>query len=59
MLQALPAATMLPLALRFPHRPQLLAAAGGLLRCLLHPRPVPSMAALSLVRGWPAADAGS
>jgi hypothetical protein len=48
-LQALPAATMLPLALRFPRRPELLLAAGALLRCLLHPRPQPGMVALWVV----------
>jgi hypothetical protein len=40
---------MLPLAARFPRQPRLLLAAGALLRCLLHPRPVPGMAVLCLV----------
>jgi hypothetical protein len=48
-LQAMPSALMLPLALRFPAEPRLLLAAGALLRCLLHPRPQPSMAALCMV----------
>lgn len=50
-LQALPAATALPLALRFPQRPELLLAAGTLLRCILHPRAQPAMAALWIVSG--------
>lgn len=37
---------MLPLALRFPARPELLLAAGALLRCILHPQPRLAMAAL-------------
>ncbi len=45
-LAVLPAATMLPLALRFPGRPDLLLAAGALLRCILHPQPWLAMAAL-------------
>ncbi|PRW58222.1 3-oxoacyl-ACP reductase [Chlorella sorokiniana] len=45
-LAVLPAATMLPLALRFPARPDLLLAAGALLRCILHPQPRLAMAAL-------------
>lgn len=51
-LTALPAATMLPLALRFPGRPQMLLVAGALLRSLLHPAPRPVMVALWVVSGW-------
>jgi hypothetical protein len=49
-LQALPAALMLLLTLRFPGQPRLLLLAGALLRCTLHPRPVPAMAVLCVVR---------
>lgn len=43
---------MLPLALRFPGRPQMLLVAGALLRSLLHPAPRPVMVALWVVSGW-------